>query len=126
MRQNRLKFIGIILALFMLAGCATMNVGDVPWNVTISDWQPKQKADFMMSMWLSEKQTYDMMNAIENKPVDLIAALQVKYQILEKSRVPMRMYASTVNSGGVPDPASEQQLIDWLRQLQLQLVYGGQ
>ena len=124
--MRRFKFIGIILALFILVGCATMNVGDVPWNVAISDWQPKQKADFMMTMWLSEKKTYDSMNAMENKSSDLIDVLEAKYQILEKSRIPMRMYVSIINSGGIPDQESEQLLIDWLRQLQLQLVYGGQ
>jgi len=124
--MRKFKFIGVILALFMLAGCATMNMGDVPWNVQIKEWQPKQKADFIMSLWLSEKQTYDIMNAIENKPDDLVKALESKYQILEKSRVPIRMYASIVNSGGVPNAEDEQQIIDWLRQLQIQLVYGGQ
>jgi len=121
--MRKFKFIGIILALFLLAGCATMNVGEVPWTVAISDWQPKQRADFLMSMWMSEKATYDMQNAIENKPEELVKTLEIKYNILEKSRVPMRMYASIVNSGGVPDQASEQQIIDWLRQLQIQLIY---
>jgi len=124
--MRKFKFIGVILALIMVAGCATMNMGDVPWNVQIKEWQPKQKADFIMSLWLSEKQTYDIMNAIENKPDDLVKALESKYQILEKSRVPIRMYASIVNSGGVPNAEDEQQIIDWLRQLQIQLVYGGQ
>ena len=77
----------------------------------------------MMSMWMSEKQSYDMLNAIENKPEDLIKTLEVKYQILEKSRVPMRMYATMVNAGGIPTPESEQELIDWLRQLQIQMMY---
>ena len=124
--MRKFKWVGVILALIMVAGCATMNMGDVPWNVQIKEWQPKQKADFIMSLWLSEKQTYDIMNAIENKPDDLVKALESKYQILEKSRVPIRMYASIVNSGGVPNAEDEQQIIDWLRQLQIQLVYGGQ
>lgn len=124
MKRN-VRILSIILALFMVVGCATMNVGDVPWNVAISDWQPKQRADFMMSMWMSEKATYDMQNAIENKPDDLVRTLEVKYEILEKSRVPMRMYATIVNGGGTPTQSDEQQLIDWLRQLQVQLIYGG-
>jgi len=124
--MRKFKFIGVIIAILLVAGCATMNMGDVPWNVQIKEWQPKQKADFIMSLWLSEKQTYDIMNAIENKPDDLVKALESKYQILEKSRVPIRMYASIVNSGGVPNAEDEQQIIDWLRQLQIQLVYGGQ
>lgn len=122
--MNRLRIVPVIL-LVLLIGCSTMNIGDVPWNVAIGEWQPKQKADFMMTMWMSEKATYDMMNAIENKPADLIEVLEVKYQILEKSRIPMRLYVSTVNSGGTPDPESEQELINWLRQLQLQMVYKG-
>jgi len=110
--MRKFKFIGVILALFLIVSCATLSVGNEPWDVAISDWQPKQKADFIMSMWLSEKQTYDIMNAIENKPEDLISALEAKYQILEKSRVPIRMYASIVNSGGVPNTEDEQQIIN--------------
>ena len=124
--MRKLKSLPVFLAIvFLFMACGTMNLGNVPWDVSIQDWQPKQRADFMMSMWLSEKQSYDMLNAIENKPEDLIKTLEIKYNILEKSRVPMRMYAIMVNSGGTPTQESEQQLIDWLRQLQLQLVYGG-
>ena len=121
--NRRFRLMPIILILMFISGCGTMNLGNVPWDVSIQDWQPKQRADFMMSMWMSEKQSYDMLNAIENKPEDLIKTLEVKYQILEKSRVPMRMYATMVNAGGTPTPASEQELIDWLRQLQIQMLY---
>jgi len=122
--NRRLKLLSVLLAIaFLFTACGTMNLGNVPWDVSIQDWQPKQKADFMMSMWMSEKQSYDMLNAIENKPEDLIKTLEVKYQILEKSRVPMRMYATMVNAGGIPTPESEQELIDWLRQLQIQMMY---
>jgi hypothetical protein len=123
MLKRNLKLIPIILILLFIAGCGTMNVGQVPWYKAITDWQPKQRADFMMSMWLSEKQSYDTMNAIENKPADLIKTLEVKNKILEESRVPMRMYVTMVNAGGTPDQKSEQQLVDWLRQLQIQLIY---
>ena len=123
--MRKFKFIGILLVLFLVAGCATMNVGDVPWHVQIKEWQPKQKADFMMNLWMSEKDTYDRMNAIENKPPDLVEVLKLKYEVLEKSRKPMRFYVQTVKAGGVPDPTSEQELIDWLREMQLQFFYGG-
>jgi hypothetical protein len=116
----------IFLAIaFLVASCATMNIGDVPWQVDIKQWQPKQRADFMMNLWMSEKSTYDRMNAIENKPPDLITVLKAKYQVLEQSRKPMRAYAQYVNSGGIPNPDAEQELINWLRELQLQFVYGG-
>ena len=123
MLKRRLIFVFVLMA--FISACATMNVGDVPWQVDIKQWQPKQRADFMMSLWLSEKETYDRMNAIENKPPDLIEVLKAKYQVLEKSRKPMRAYAQIVNSGEVPNPTAEQELIDWLRELQLQFVYGG-
>ena len=113
-----------LLVVCLIIGCAHMNIGDVPWNVDIKQWQPKQRADFMMSMWLSENSTYKRMNAIENKPLDLIEVLKAKYQVLEESRKPMRLYAQIVNSGEIPDPTAEQELIDWLRELQLQFVYS--
>jgi len=59
-----------------------------------------------------------------DKPTDLMEVLQVKYQILEKSRIPVRTYANIVKTGGVPDQNSEDEIVKWLRQLQLQLVYG--
>lgn len=78
-----------------------------------------------MKMWESQKITYDMMDEMTNKPPELMEVLQVKYQILEKSRIPVRTYANIVETGGIPDANSEDEIVKWLRQLQLQLVYRG-
>ena len=121
--MKKFKILGIILVLFLVAGlasCATLDIGDVPF----AKWSPKQKANFFMTMWESQKITYDMMDEMTNKPPDLMEVLQVKYQILEKSRIPVRTYANIVKTGGVPNQSSEDEIMKWLRQLQLQLVYG--
>jgi len=120
--MRKFKFIGVILAIFIvgMVSCATLDIGEVPF----AKWSPKQKATFFMAMWQSQKITYDMMNEIADKPADLIEVLKVKQQILEKSRIPVRAYANIVKGGGVPDASSEDEIAAWLRQLQLQLVYG--
>jgi len=110
----------ILVFAFVISACATMNIGDVPF----AKWSPKQKANFFMTMWESQKVTYDMMGEMTDKPADLMEVLQVKYQILEKSRIPVRTYVNIVKTGGVPDQSSEDEIMKWLRQLQLQLVYG--
>ena len=121
--MRRLKFARMILALFVvigMLGCATLDIGEVPF----AKWSPKQKATFFMTMWQSQKITYDMMNEITDKPADLIEVLKIKQQILEKSRIPVRTYSTIVRNGGVPDANSEDEITAWLRQLQLQLIYG--
>ena len=117
--MRKFRYIGVILTLFLIS-CATIDIGDVPF----AKWSPKQKANFFMTMWESQKVTYDMMDAMTDKPADLMDVLQVKYQILEKSRIPVRIYANTVKNGGVPNQNSEDEIMKWLRQLQLQLVYS--
>jgi hypothetical protein len=115
------KHLAILLAIaFIFSACATLNVGDVPFE----KWSPKQKGTFFMKIWESQKITYDMLNDMKDKPADLIEVLIVKQQILEQSRIPVRTYATMVKSGGVPDANSEDEIMAWLRQLQLQLVYG--
>jgi len=121
--MKKFKILGVTLALFLVVGlvsCATLDIGEVPF----AKWSPKQKANFFMTMWESQKVTYDMMDEIKDKPADLMEVLQVKYQILEKSRIPVRTYANIAKTGGVPDANSEDEIVKWLRQLQLQLVYG--
>ena len=119
--ENINRYVGAILVVvFLLVSCATMNIGDVPF----AKWSPKQKANFFMTMWESQKVTYDMMDEMTDKPADLMEVLQVKYQILEKSRIPVRTYANIVKTGGVPNQNSEDEIMKWLRQLQLQLVYS--
>lgn len=117
------KFVCGLLAIFFLAACGTMNA-NAPWNIQIKDWNPKQQATFFMKLWLSEKASYDSMNDITDKPADLVKVLKTKREILEKSRIPIRTFVSIVDSGEFPNPDDTDQIITWLRTLQLQLVYG--
>ena len=120
----RSKMRVIIPIIFLLVvGCSTLNIGQVPWALDIQNWSSYQKANFFMNTWMAEKRNYDSLNAIENKPSDLIDVLKTKREIIEKSRVPIRWYVEAVNRGETPNQQSEQEIIDWLRQLQQQVIY---
>ena len=112
----------VIMAIFLIS--CTANMGNVPWNVSIKDWSPHQKANFFMKTWLAEKETYDSMNAMKDKPENLIKVLKVQRDVLENSRIPIRTYAKVINSGGTPDATMEQEIIKWIRQLQQQYIYS--
>lgn len=115
----------LLMACLLLVGCGTLNLGNMPWHLDIQNWSSHQKANFFMDTWMSEKASYDSLNAMDNKPDDLIKVLEAKRKILEESRLPIRVYAQIVNAGDTPDPGSEQDIIGWLRQLQQQIIYGG-
>ncbi|HUU53247.1 MAG TPA: hypothetical protein VMW44_01235 [Candidatus Bathyarchaeia archaeon] len=117
MRQNRFKLIGIVLAVFFMISC-TANIGQVPF----AKWTSYQKANFFMKTWLAEKASYDIINQMENKPPELVSSLKTKYKVLEESRLPIRSYVTLVNGGGT-DSNAEDEILAWLRQLQMQLVY---
>jgi len=114
-----------VAVLFLLAGCGTLNLGSTPWHLDIKNWSSHQRANFFMATWMAELDSYNSTNAIENKPVELINMLKAKRDILEKSRVPIRTYVGMVSSGSAPDAAMEQEIINFLRQLQMQYIYGG-
>jgi len=121
--MRKFKWVVFIAVLFM--ACGTLNIGNVPWHLDIQNWSVHQRANFFMATWLAEKHSFDTLNAMENKPENLIKVLKVKREILEQSRVPIRMYVQIVNSGNIPGTESEQEIINWLRQLQQQIIYGG-
>ena len=112
--QNKFKMvIPLAIIMLLLVSC----------SATVSNWTPHQKANFFMKSWRAEKASYDIMNQMENKPPELISNLKVKQSILEKSRIPIRSYATIVKEGGSINPSSEDEILGWLRQLQVQLVY---
>ena len=118
--MRKFRFIGVILALFFVVGMVgcTATIGQVPF----AKWTSHQKANFFMNTWLAEKASYDIMNQMENKPPELVASLKTKYKVLEESRLPIRSYVTLVNGGGI-DSNAEDEILAWLRQLQVQLVY---
>ena len=126
MKTIRGRCLALTLVLvFALMSCATMNVGDTPWYEAIKGWSPEQRANFFMDSWTAEHADYKAGNAIPNKSEALIADLESKRKILEKSRIPVRSYATLVKAGGVPDGQAEQEIIAWIRQLQRQSLQGG-
>lgn len=118
----RKRNIAVIALLFILSAC-TANLGNVPWDVDIKNWIPEKRANFFMKSWLAEKANYDAMNAVENKSEPLIKALNIKYEIIEKSRVPIKGYADIVKNKGIPPDDMEEAIIGWLRKLQTQYLY---
>lgn len=114
-----------ILLITPMSGCIIGKTGPeaassegVAWYNDIQNWTPYQKSNFLMESYLAEKKAYDLQNAIEKKSPELIAMLKVKREVLEQARIPTRLYVSLVKAGGSPDADVEQQIIDWIRQLQ--------
>ena len=129
-RHTDLKVFTLLALLLVLAACGTVGqtgpaasaAQGVPWYQDIQNWTPYQRANFFMATWEAQKADYDAMNAMPNKSPALLDLLKIKYQVLEQSRVPVRTYVASVKDGGLPDAAIEQQIIGWLRQLQLQAL----
>ena len=117
-----MKRISIVILLFVLTAC-TANLGNIPWDLDVKNWVPEKRASFFMKSWTAEKANYDAMNAIENKSESLVKALKIKYEVLEKSRVPVRTYATIVKNKGVPPDDMEDAIIKWLRSMQQQYLY---
>ena len=125
MRKLILLPLLLILTISLLS-CATFTQGNSGnWTLDIANWTPYQKANFFTSTWMAEKYNYDNLNTMQDKPKELVEVLTAKQKILESSRIPVRLYASTVKGGGIPSDADELAIIQWLRQLQIQYVYGG-
>ena len=117
----------VMLCMFLLACVKPLTIGNPGqiWYLDIQNWTSHQKANFFMDTWMAENANYKAMNAIPNKSKALVDLLKVKREVLENSRIPIRTYASMVNSGGVLDTETERQIIGWIRQLQLQALQGG-
>lgn len=122
MHRNKSKLIIALLMVMFLASCIPFMQGETPWWETIPNWTSKQKANFFMETWRAEHQSYKSMNAIPDKSPALIEFLKDKQKILEASRVPVRTYVTYVNAGNKPDAATEDEIINWLRDLQLKTL----
>jgi len=109
----------------MFIGCAMFNTTGTPWYQDIKNWSSYQKANFFMNSWLAEENGYNTLNEMPDKPESLVESLNIKRKVLETSRMPIRMYVQLVSQGKVPSAESEQQIINWLRELQMQYIYGG-
>ena len=64
------RYAAIVLLLFAFVAC-TANLGNVPLDLDVQNWIPEKRANFFMKTWMSEKATYDNMNAIEDKPENI-------------------------------------------------------
>jgi hypothetical protein len=127
--MKRAKFsLLILVVLVVMAGCTVGQTGPtgagaagaaaqgIPWYEDIKNWTPHQKANFFMEAWEAQLADYKAQNAIPNKSPDLVKILNVKQQILEQSRIPVRQYVATVKGGQVG--GNEMEIITWIRQLQ--------
>jgi hypothetical protein len=113
-----------------LQGCpapAVLPSGEVaqPWYVAYKTWTTDQRADFFMQMWMAQEADFKTMNLQPNKSAGLVKAMNTKREVLEQSRVPLRTYVTLIKGGGIPDAATEKQLVDMLTQLQLNYLQGG-
>ena len=125
MKRARFPILLVFLALVMACAIGQTQNPTISWHLDIQNWTSHQKANFFMETWMAENAGYKAMNTIPNKSEALIKLLKAKQKVIELARLPIRTYASIVNSGGVIDTTTEQQITGWLRQLQLQALQGG-
>jgi hypothetical protein len=104
--------------------CSTMSQNGVSWVQEIKNWTPYQKANFFIDVWQAEHKAYQVQNAIEKKPAELINYLENKRKMLETAREPIRVYAQVINAGTAPDSGLEQEIITLIRELQMR-AWGG-
>jgi len=118
----------LIFGSMTFQACPAVQIGGQvaePWQTQYTKWTSYQRADFFMELWMVQEADYKAMNAYPNKTEALISALKAKRELLEQSRLPMRTYATLVKSGGTPDAATEKQIVEWLTQLQMNLLTAG-
>ncbi len=111
----------IIPILALLIGCVG-TINPVEWQDSYKTWTTEQRATFLMKTWQFHKSDYDRWNALPDKSPELLKILEAKYQLLERSRIPLRTYVQYVDLTGQADFDMEQQLLAWVLELQAMLI----
>lgn len=79
---------------------------------------PQQKANFFMKSWTAQHADYERLKAVPEPTPELSKILKYKYTLLEKSRVPVRTYATIVAGNGVPPKELEEEIVALLSALE--------
>ena len=111
--MNRKRSILLVLAIFIIAGCQTLNVNAKPW----AQQTPKEKANFMLGVYNAQ---YDDTMRMASAPISTPAQKQIvvkKKAILTQIRPLLTVYLVMVDSGMKPTPEDEAALLALINQL---------
>lgn len=95
---TKLTVFGIML--LFVVGCATLNIGSVPWH----EKTPVEKAAFFLKLY--NKQFDDLKYTIQNREltVEQKTVLKERVRILTDMRPLIDTYAFYVDTGAIPPP----------------------
>ena len=111
--MNRKRSILLVLAIFIIAGCQTLNVNAKPW----AQQTPKERANFMLGVYNAQ---YDDTMRMATGPLSTPAQREMvvkKKAILKQIRPLLTAYLVMVDAGMKPTPEDEAALLNLINQL---------
>jgi len=111
--MNRKRSILLVLAIFIVAGCQTLNVNAKPW----AQQTPKERANFMLGVYNAQ---YDDTMRMATDPLSTPAQKSIvvkKKAILTQIRPLLTVYLVMVDAGMTPTPEDEAALLALINQL---------
>jgi hypothetical protein len=105
------KIIVLCLALAFFAGCAG------PAIKPFSEMNPKEKAIFFLKIYNGQFDSYQMQSAQPNLTAEQVKMLKAKRDILKAMHPMIQVYDMMVNAGGLPDIATEENILQFIDRL---------
>jgi len=107
--MRKIALATMVLMVALCVACATTK----PFN----QWSPKEKATWFLGLYNAEFDDYQLQASSPNLTDAQKNILRTKKQILTQVYPMIGTYASLTNSGGVPSPELELQIMQLLNQL---------
>ena len=114
MKKRITLYAFFLVVLVLLANCAGIK--------PITDMTPKQKATFFMSVYNSQYDDYRSMAALTTLTEEQKQVMRAKKRIMTEVYPLITLYVSWVDSGAVPSPEIELQIINLINQLTMQII----
>jgi hypothetical protein len=105
------RILVVIVALMLLAGCSYLPTKPSPLTPQEQFLQNAEKT------YITQYNDYLAMTKLPNPTADQVKVMQAKYALLQQAEPLIKIYRTTVISGGIPDAATEQQINDILNRL---------
>ena len=119
MVKRNLKWLPIILGVFLLIGCAGMQglPGEQPKVKSIEEMTPKERATFFMGIYNAQARDYKAQVKRANLTNEQKEVLRQKKKIMSQVWPMINTYNAYVDSGAVPTKAVEDQIITLINDL---------
>jgi hypothetical protein len=105
--------LGILIAIAILSGCATMSITAKPWG----QMTPKEKSSQFIQTYNTQYQDTMFMASNPNITEEQKWIVRTKKAILTKAWPIIKVYDAVAAGGGVPSPQDEQAILELINQL---------